>query len=376
VASGPAARGPIAFAEAVLQLLDRGGFVATYKYAVFLGLMDLCLEGTTKSGEPPATVTTRQLAGKVLELYWPQTRSFQSRQVTSAVLRQKTGSQAKMISDILEFKKGLQVPESSVHAARLERPEAYAALVDSIEWTLILMPLPRLQNLGGRSHPILYTIDWDEGIERRKRSVVDYQQMRSSDFNNMIYLLPEVGRYLVQLNGVLRPLIYREWTSMVARINKLEISDLECFLFGTERAATARLRREMVSLQGSRCFYCDDRLKSDVEVDHFIPWSRYPDNGLDNLVAAHSRCNRLKRDFLAAACHVGRWLERMAPGNALDACLNALAQAQRWERHPERTAGVARGIYLGLPAGTMLWSRDNDFEAARPPELASLFAGS
>jgi hypothetical protein len=36
-------------------------------------------------------------------------------------------------------------------------------------------------------------------------------------------------------------------------------------------------------------------------VDHFIPWSRHADDGLDNLVAADARCNGQKRDFLAAA---------------------------------------------------------------------------
>jgi len=34
----------IRFAEKVLALLDQGTFTATYKYAVLLGLMDLCME--------------------------------------------------------------------------------------------------------------------------------------------------------------------------------------------------------------------------------------------------------------------------------------------------------------------------------------------
>jgi len=370
----PGGQGLIAFAEAVLGLLDRGGFVATYKYAVLLGLMDLCLEGTSRTGEPPDMVTTRQLAEKVVELYWPQTRPFEGRAVTGAVLRQNTGSQAKIISDILRFKGRLQVPETSIHTARRERPEAFARLVDAVEWTLILMPLPRLQNLGGRNLGILYFIDWDEGIERRRRAVADYQRGAPSDFDNRISLLPGVGSYLVQLNGLLRPLVYREWTHMVARINKLEITALESFLFGTERPGTARLRAELARAQGNRCFYCDDRLRSGVQVDHFIPWARYPDNGLENLVVAHARCNREKRDFLAASAHVGRWLERLAPGSGWQEYLGDLAEKQRWERHPERTLGVARGIYLGLPAGAMLWTLGRDFEPARPPQLAALFA--
>lgn len=44
----------IPFLEKLLQILAQGGFVATYKYAVLLGLIDLCIE----SGTPPTSVTT------------------------------------------------------------------------------------------------------------------------------------------------------------------------------------------------------------------------------------------------------------------------------------------------------------------------------
>ena len=48
----------------------------TYKYAVLLALIDVCLEHTQNSGAPPEMVTTRQLADKVVELYWPHSVPF------------------------------------------------------------------------------------------------------------------------------------------------------------------------------------------------------------------------------------------------------------------------------------------------------------
>ncbi len=36
----------IRLAERLLAILDRGRFTATYKYAVLLGLIDLCVEKT------------------------------------------------------------------------------------------------------------------------------------------------------------------------------------------------------------------------------------------------------------------------------------------------------------------------------------------
>jgi hypothetical protein len=72
-----------------------------------------------------------------------------------------------------------------------------------------------------------------------------------------------------------------------------------------------------------------------------------PDQTLDNLVVAHGPCNREKRDHLAAAEQVERWAERMERQAAE---LGAVATATRWRREPERTLGVARSIYLRLPA--------------------------
>ena len=66
----------IAFAERVVALLDEGAFTATYKYAVLLGLLDVVMERTSATGEPPSVVTTRQLTEKVTELYWPQADAF------------------------------------------------------------------------------------------------------------------------------------------------------------------------------------------------------------------------------------------------------------------------------------------------------------
>ena len=38
----------IALAERVLGILDEGGFSATYKFALFTAILDLCIENTTR----------------------------------------------------------------------------------------------------------------------------------------------------------------------------------------------------------------------------------------------------------------------------------------------------------------------------------------
>lgn len=66
---------PFKFTGKLLELLQYGGFTSTYKYAVLLGLLDLCVEFNTR-GDAPTVVTTNQLAHKVIEIYWPQTWPF------------------------------------------------------------------------------------------------------------------------------------------------------------------------------------------------------------------------------------------------------------------------------------------------------------
>lgn len=100
----------------------------------------------------------------------------------------------------------------------------------------------------------------------------------------------------------------------------------------------------------------ESALRGVGEANHFIPWSRYRDDRLDNLVLADRGCNGAKRDFLASARHVRRWRERMESPAGPE-----VAAAERWPRHPETTLGVARAVYLRLPAGSPLWDTTGSF---------------
>jgi len=357
----------IAFAERVLDLLDRGGFVATYKYAVLLGLIDLCMESTRGDGTPRDAFTTRELALKIVELYWPQTMRYRD----ARVLRQNKGSQARIVADIIAFRGALPDPSVPIHLACLEQPAAFRKLLDKVEWTLILMPLPKLQKVGRQKERLLYDIGWDDGIERQKRRVTAYQS-GGGHFDNQIRLLPGVAENLVRLNGLLRPLIHRDWAAMVARINRdvFDEASLEGFLFGVDRTALVPVRRDLVELQNGRCFYCDQPLGRQIEVDHFIPWSRYADNAIQNLVAADKGCNGKKRNFIAATEHLAHWVERNADGSAAARQLEEISRKRSWESHGEETLGVARSIYLRLREGTSLWKLGDEFVGAKAAEVA------
>lgn len=356
----------IALAERILLLLDQGSFTATYKYAVLLGLMDVCFANTRTRGEPPASITTRQLAEAVVELYWPQTLPFGQRD--GEALRQNTQGQAEIVTLIRRFRERSVVNLSlPLTQARLAAPARFEKLVQTVEWKLIEMPLPRLQIIGGTEDRFLYEYAWTQLVARRE--VDAYQQGQRSTFNNTLQLKPGVGHALIRLNGLLRPLVYRQWAAMVARINQLPDAKLEGFLFGVDRTALRPLCEPLRELQGNRCFYCGERLEANPEVDHFVPWARYPNNSIDNLVLAHGPCNHSKRDFFAAERHIERWRERSVRESGR---LVEISEEHQWENQPAKSLNVARALYLHLPADYRLWASREEFQAIDRTTLVRL----
>ena len=115
--------GPSEFAERLLTVLAEGAFTSTYKYAVILGLVDLCVEYSTRTGGAPTSVTTRQLAERILELYWPQVRTFDER-----TLRQNSGNQAAILTRILRFQNQVGAPRISAARARHLAPYKFGPL--------------------------------------------------------------------------------------------------------------------------------------------------------------------------------------------------------------------------------------------------------
>jgi hypothetical protein len=230
-----------------------------------------------------------------------------------------------------------------------------------VEWKLIEMPLPRLQMMGQSDRSFIYQIYWDKRI--KQRDVTSYQRSASSSFDNRVMLRPWVGEYFLQLSGLLRPLIQRRWSGMVAQLNRLQESHLETFLFGADRTPTSRVRAGLWEIQGRRCFYCDARIAEPLggHVDHFVPWSRYPDDALDNFVVADNKCNGFKGSALAAAGHLVRWTRRFVERSGEYTQLAELTQRTGWDRQPNRSLNVARAIYLRLPDDARLWLRGKEF---------------
>ena len=62
----------------------------------------------------------------------------------------------------------------------------------------------------------------------------------------------------------------------------------------------------------------------------------------------------------------------MAEGSAPGAELEAIAEDAEWERHPDRTIGAARALYLRQPADTKLWHSRKSFVKIDLDRLADI----
>ena len=168
-----------------------------------------------------------------------------------------------------------------------------------------------------------------------------------------VRLRPGVAHGLAVLAPMLVPVVHLLWVDDVVRMNahELDVDPLPSFLFGADRTALTRLVGPLRALQDDRCFYCDDRFRAraDVEVDHVLPWSRIPIDGVANLVLADRRCNAAKSASMPDVGILHRALGRHS------ADLRSVGADTGTPVLHGRTLAAGLGLYQGLPDGSPLW---------------------
>ncbi|MEO8597330.1 MAG: HNH endonuclease signature motif containing protein [Candidatus Solibacter sp.] len=277
----------IQFLANLQRLLAEGLFVATYKFALLISLADLAVEKGDDFGGP-MQIGTEDIAEKFVRYYWRQAVPY----VTpghAAVLQQNAGLQAKVVR-VLEAARGHygdSLPKI------LKDQSAKRSLIREIDPVVRVMPLWKLQTVGDDVLEFLYA---------------------NTGTGKSIELKPGVAFCLRKFYALVTDLVRGAWLRYVRQKNLGilgETTDLSEFLFGSERIALAAARPVLMDIQRGQCFYCGSGLsKGGVEVDHFIPWSRYGTDLGHNFVLADRACNNQKRDRIAAVEHLAAWTER------------------------------------------------------------------
>lgn len=279
----PAPEEQVQFLRNIQRLLAEGQFVASYKFALIHALADMAVLKGEDSGAP-LDLDTKDIAARFVELYWRQCRPFQiGSQPSGLILQQNTGKQAAIISQIVDSQ---QQCGGSLFRLKQESSDCWSKLVGEIDQVVRTMPLWKLQTVGDERLSVLY-----ENLDRGTR----------------ITLKPGIAYCFRSFYGLIRDLIQGAWVRFVQKINASRlgnITDLGIFLFGQERSSLDAYRPILLDVQQGICLYCQRDLTPQAQVDHFIPWSRYPVDLGHNFVLAHNQCNNAKSDYLAAEKHL------------------------------------------------------------------------
>jgi hypothetical protein len=285
------------------------------------------------SGSP--LLPTRLIAEGVLALYYPQTRPYVANDGIARELRQISAKSSPVLRAVFRLRlAGDNAGCRSVVDARERVADVYDEVLTEVETTFVRYPIPLLQVVGSRVLPFLYEVDWPEGTSLKTLR---------ADRRDHVRLLPGVADRLIVLGPMLRPLIELHWTRDVARWTGVSLEDaaLQAHLFGAGRVAfPASLVAQLRDLQGGYCFYCGEPLAGRGHVDHFLAWSRWPNDAIENLVLA-DRCNLDKSDHLVTADHLTRWRDRL---NDRSTDLRQAATTARWRSDPRRSVLASRGV--------------------------------
>jgi hypothetical protein len=223
----------IVFLTRVQKILDEGQFVATYKFALLIALIEVAIERGEDSGVP-LKVKLDWLADKFIELYWGHAREF-----CGAVLFQNQGPNIAVIDRI----RSLQAKTMVLAEAR--RLPQWQATVRGIGRIIQTMPLFRLQLLRGDQRiPFLYDEAIVDGAIELKSGIAYCLRKFST-------LLGALARF-----GWLREV--RDNPRNAYAMGSTQ--SLETFLFGDARVSLGRVRNVLLPLQEGKCFYCGGRL--------------------------------------------------------------------------------------------------------------------
>jgi len=254
------------------------------------------------------------------------------------VLLQSSGRQSALIRQLAAYR------QQGIHSStRLKAEPGWKKLLSASRNVIKTGPLWRLQKLAGRDECFLYGHELHE--------------------SKYIKLKPGIGFSFRRFYDLVVSLARSHWTQKIrdfsANHQLIGQGDLAGFLFGSERAALAKARPLLLDLQRGECFYCQKPLKQTGEVDHFIPWARYPSDLGHNFVLAHSQCNNSKRDHLAAEQHRERWFEQniITHSNTIRDELS-----QHFTCESERSQAIAGWAYgLAAQNGSSLWLAPKQF---------------
>lgn len=347
------------FVSRLQRLLVESEFSNTYKFALLLSLTRWAVENPDY--DERLALDVKALAPHFTELYWPHVRPYSTPAAKVAAPTGMYGNDipwSRMLLQDQGEKSERQAPRmlkeiwkaqtSGIHQFDRLPAKTKATLLTAARKKIVEMPLWRLHNVRDSEVPIRFLY-------------------RPAEQRSQVLFEDGIVACLVHFAPLVEEIVRAAWLRFVVRCNKGLLgasADLEAFLFPESRTNLEPLRQPLLDLQGGRCFYCGSRLTGGTQVDHFLPWSRYPRDLTHNFVLADDKCNLAKCDHLPDCDHLEKWCSRNdALGEEIDRQFAWLRMPADWPTLKR----VAGSLYqLAEAGGSRLWVRKKEFVAVAP----------
>jgi 5-methylcytosine-specific restriction endonuclease McrA len=331
----PTAEEQIIFLKKIQSLFEDSFFQATYKYALLITLTDLSIE-IGKDNGAELFIDKKAIAKRFAELYWPQIQPFPSgiSGCTSAVLfHSDKNDHIKVIKDLLFLSENGMTSDFVV----AQKNKLWNSTLKEVADTVWKYPVLHLQD---EANQFLY----------------EYPTLREGLVlkTGVAYCLRKFSEYIVQYarSGWIQHIQKTKKNQSILGID----NDLESFLFGSTRKQLSSARSFLIDHQSGKCFYCNKEASKESDIDHFIPWKKYPRNLAQNLVLACPNCNRSKSDMLASKNHLNKWLELVLSDESRSLEISRLG----FISDKECTYKVGSWAYKnGVDSNSLAWEKPN-----------------
>lgn len=145
-----------------------------------------------------------------------------------------------------------------------------------------------------------------------------------NDFDGIIYTFDLRGtgftlnycihEFMMKHKTEIEKLNYFAWARFLESVNddNVLIRVIDKLELSTPRRNNLSVYREILrkEFEENNCFYCGRKLKQEVHVDHFIPWSFVKDDKIWNFVLACATCNTRKNNKIPREDYLIRLVHR------------------------------------------------------------------
>ena len=303
-------------AAQIERVLSFGQMSSTYKLAVLRSLVDFIIEHPAREAQNGFHfIPVMELARRVLTYYWgpSQLNIAQGPGGKTPVIPRAVNDLA--TSDLIIpgvmgrlAEGGFAVGELILNAPEL--PRQLVATLVKVRQTLLEQPLRYIHNVGGETEQ-LFSLWTEEGISpgapyeahrkaalsggRKLRGATNWLELLRREYCQVV-LSARSYEEITELRFWLRDAIIIRWVRQCekfsARGASVPVHAFELFPLERDNERVGQLKQLYRGLGEEHCLYSGELLGRTFDLDHLLPWSRFPVNLFWNMVPATPKVNR------------------------------------------------------------------------------------